>query len=138
MYRQQRHSLNQCSNSPIRCPRAPRVSREIEHDGYAEMPGRTRVETRALLDASLDYVHHHSLLSMMDHAALVSTLAKRESSIEAVCQQSTVRADRASDLNAPNSVFDVEMSPHGNVWRQSTDQELSGRLLDGTCTPAPA
>ena len=41
------------SNSPAPIP--PRVSRELEHEGYVEMPGKTRGETRALRDASRDY-----------------------------------------------------------------------------------
>ena len=54
------------SNSPAPLP--PRVSREIEYEGYVEMPGKTRGETRALRDASREYVHRHGL--PLDHAAM--------------------------------------------------------------------
>ena len=33
-------------------PMPPRVSRELEHRGYVEIPGRTRGETRAMRAAS--------------------------------------------------------------------------------------
>ena len=55
------------SNSPAPIP--PRVSRELAHEGYLEMPGRTRGETRAMRDASRKYAHRHGL--PLDHAALV-------------------------------------------------------------------
>ena len=64
------------SNSPASIP--PRVSRELEHEGYVEMPGRTRGETRALRDASRDYAHRHGIT--LDHAAMVSMLAKGDCS----------------------------------------------------------
>ena len=54
------------SNSPAPIP--PRVSRELEHEGYVEMPGKTFGETRALSDASRDYAHRHGI--PLDHAAI--------------------------------------------------------------------
>ena len=60
------------SNSQAPIP--PRVSRELGHEGYVEMPGRTRGETRALRDALRDYAHRHGI--PLDHAAMVSMLAK--------------------------------------------------------------
>ena len=60
-------------------PMPPRVSRELEHNGYVEIPGRTRGETRALRAASLEYAHNHG-----DHVAMVSMLAKGEQQNEAV------------------------------------------------------
>ena len=62
------------SNSPA--PISPRVSRELAHEGYVEMPGRTRGETRALRDASRGYAHCHAI--PLDHVAMVSMLAKGE------------------------------------------------------------
>ena len=73
------------------------------------MLGKKRVETRAMLDVSREYAHRHGQLSMMDHAALVSTLAKRDWSNEAVCQHSAdLPTTHASDLLTLNSVCDVE------------------------------
>lgn len=48
------------------------------------MPGRTRGETRVLRDASRKFCHRHGLLSLADHAALVSMLATQKSINEAV------------------------------------------------------
>ena len=62
------------SSSPAQIP--PRVSRELAHDGYVEMPGRTRGETRAMRDASREYARRHGM--PLDHAALVSILDKGE------------------------------------------------------------
>ena len=55
------------SNPPAEIP--PRVSRELAHEGYVEMPGRTRGETRAMRDASREYARRHGM--PLDHAALV-------------------------------------------------------------------
>ena len=55
------------SNSPVPIP--PRVSRELAHEGYVEMPGRTLGETRAMRDASREYARRHGM--PLDHAALV-------------------------------------------------------------------
>ena len=62
------------SSSPAPIP--PRICRKPEHEGYVEMPGRTRGETRALRDASREYAHRHGI--PLDHAAMVSMLAKSE------------------------------------------------------------
>ena len=67
-------------NSPAPIP--PRVSRELEYEEYVEIPGRTRGETRALRDASREYAHRHGL--PLDHAAMVSMLAKGEATNEIV------------------------------------------------------
>ena len=45
------------SNSTVPIP--PRVSRELAHEGYVEIPGRTRGETHAMRDASREYVACH-------------------------------------------------------------------------------
>ena len=55
------------SNSPAQIP--PRVSRELAHERYVEVPGRTRGETRAMRDASREYARRHGM--SLDHAALV-------------------------------------------------------------------
>ena len=72
-------------------PLAPtplRVSREMKHEEYVEMPGRTRGKTRAMRDALQEYAHRHGLLSTMEHAAQVSMLATRESTNNIVRQYS--------------------------------------------------
>ena len=51
------------SNSPAPIP--PRVSRELEHEEYVEMPGRTRAETCALRGASREYA-----LAMVYHCTM--------------------------------------------------------------------
>ena len=47
-----------------------------------EMPGRTRGETRALRDASRDNAHRYGI--PLDHAAMVSMLARGEATSEIV------------------------------------------------------
>ena len=60
------------TDSPAPIP--PHVSRELAHEGYVEMLGRTRGETRALRDASREYAYRHGL--PLDHAVLVSMLGR--------------------------------------------------------------
>ena len=128
------------SNSPAMIP--PRVSRKLEHEGYVEMSGRTRGQTRALRDASREYAHRHSL--PLDHAAMVSMLAKGQATNEIVRQHGTSKDSpdlptaHASDLTTPNNVSDVEKSPHADIWRHSMHQEFTGLLQAGTFAPAPA
>ena len=128
------------SNSPA--PISPRVSRELEHEGYVEMPGRTRGEIRALRDASQEYAHRHGI--PLDHAAMVSMLAKGEATNEIVRQHGASKNSpdlptaHASDLPTPNNVSDVEKSPHADIWRPSMYQEFNGLLQAGTFAPAPA
>ena len=122
------------SNSPAPIP--PSVSRELDHEGYVEMPGRTRGETRVLRDASREYVYRHGIPS--DHAAMVSMLAKGEVTDEIVHQHGASRDSpnlptaHASDLTTPNNVSDVEKSPHADIWRHSMHQEFNGLLQAGT------
>ena len=52
------------------------------------MPGRMRSETRAMHDALMECAHRHGVLSTMEHAALVSMLATRESTNKIVRQHS--------------------------------------------------
>ena len=86
------------------------------------MPGRTRGETRAVRDALQEYAHRHGVLSMMEHAALVSMLAARESINKIVRQHSAPKdlpdlpTAHISDISKPSSVSDVEESPHAD-WR---------------------
>ena len=128
------------SNSPAPIP--PRVSRELEHEGYVEMPGRTRGETRALRDASRDYAHRYGI--PLDHAAMVSILAKGEATNEIVRHHGASKDSpdlptaHASDLPTPNNVSDVEKSPHADIWRHSMHQEFDDLLQAGTFAPAPA
>ncbi|CAM9373706.1 unnamed protein product, partial [Ascophyllum nodosum] len=95
------------SNSPTPIP--PRVSRELAHEGYVEMPGRARGETRALRDASREYAHRHGL--PLDHAALVSMLGKGEAVRDIVRQHGTspdLSTARASGLQTSTSVPEAE------------------------------
>ena len=69
-------------------PIPPRVGRDIKNEGHVEMPGRTRGETRVMRDALQEYAHRHGVLSTMEHAALVSMLATRESTNKIVRQHS--------------------------------------------------
>ena len=114
-------------------PIPPRVSRELEHEGYMKMPGKTRGETRALRDASREYAHRHGI--SLDHGAMVSMLAKGEATNEIVCQHCASRDSpdlptaHASDLPTPNNVSDVGSRPmltYGDT------------LQAGTFAPAPA
>ena len=86
------------SNSPAPIP--PRVTRELEYEGYEKM--RTPGEIHALRGVSREYAHRHGL--PLDHAAMVSMLAKGEAINEIVHQHgaSKVSPDlptaHASDL----------------------------------------
>ena len=106
------------------------------------MPGRTRGETRVVRDASRDYAHRHGI--PLDHAAMVSMLAKGEATSEIVRQHGASKDSpdlptaHALDLPTPNNVSDVEKSPHADIWRHSLHQEFDGLLQVGTFAPAPA
>ena len=77
------------------------------------MPGRTRGETRAMRDALQEYAHRHGVLSTMEHAALVSMLATRESTSKIVRQHSAPKDSpdlptaHIPDISKPSSVSDV-------------------------------
>ena len=103
------------------------------------MPGRKSGETRALRDASRDYAHRHGI--PLDHAAMVSMLAKGEATNEIVGASKDspdLPTAHASDLPTPNNVSDVEKSPHADIWRHSMHQKFYGLLQAGTFAPAPA
>ena len=86
------------------------------------MPGRTRGETRVMRDALQEYAHRYGVLSTMEHAALVSMLATRESTNKIVRQHSTPKDSpdlptaHILDISKLSSVSDVEESPHID-WR---------------------
>ena len=86
------------------------------------MPGRTRGETRAMRDALQEYANRHGVLSTMEHAALVSMLATRESTNKIVRQHSTPKDSpdlptaHIPDISKPSSVSDVEELSHVD-WR---------------------
>ena len=107
-----------------------------------EIPGRTRGETHALRDASRDNAHRYGI--PLDHAAMVSMLAKGQATNEIVRQYGASKdspdlpTTHASDLPTPNNVSDVEKSPHADIWRHSMHQEFDGFLQAGTFAPAPA
>ena len=75
-------------------------------------------------DVLQEYAHHHGVLSMMEHAALVSMLATRESTNKIVRQHNVpedspdLPTAHIPDLSTPSSVSDVEESPHVD-WRNS-------------------
>ena len=77
-------------NSPAPIP--PRVNRELAQEVYVEMPGRTHGETRAMHDASREYVHRHGL--PLDHEALVSMLGKGEAVHKIVHEHTPLRTCR--------------------------------------------
>ena len=106
------------------------------------MPGRKRDETRALRDASREYAHRHGI--PLDHAAVMSMLAKGEATNEIIFLHGASKDSpdlpiaHASDLPTPDDVSDVEKSPHADIWRHSMDQEFNGLLQAGTFAPTPA
>ena len=107
-----------------------------------EIPGRMHGETRVLRDASREYAHRHGI--PLDHAAMVSMLAKGEATNEIVRQHGATKDSpdlptaHAWDLTPPNNVSDVENSPHADIWRHSIHQEFNGLLQAGTFAPTPA
>ena len=76
------------------------------------MPGKTHGETRTLCDASREYAHHHGL--PLDHAAMVSMLAKGEATNKTVHRHGASKYSpdlptaHASDLPTLNKVSNVE------------------------------
>ena len=119
----------------------PRVSRELEHEGYVETPGRTRGEIRALRDAR-ENAHRRGI--PLDHAAMVSMLAKGESTNEIVRQHGASKDSpdlptaHVSDLPTLNNLSHVEKSPHADIWRHSMHQESNGLLQADTFAQALA
>ena len=112
------------SNSPAPIP--PRVSRELEHEGYVEIPGRTRGETRVLRDASRECAHRHGI--PLDHAAMVSMLAKGEATNEIVRQHGASKdSPDLPTAHASNLRLHPTMCP---AWR-SRPMQTSG---DTPCT----
>ena len=79
----------------------------------------------------------------MNHAAMVSMLAKGEATNEIVRQDGASKDSldlptaHASDLPTPNNVSNVEKLPHAVTWRHFMQQDLNGLLQAGTFTPAP-
>ena len=101
------------SNSPTPIP--SRVSRELKHEGYVDMPGRTRGETRALRDASRDYAHRYGI--PLDHAAMLSMLVEDKATNKIVRQNGASKdtpdlpTAHVSDLPTPNNVRREEVAP---------------------------
>ena len=91
----------------------PRVGRDIKNEGHVEMPERTRGETRVMHDALQEYAHRHGVLSTMEHAALVSMLATRESTNKIVRRHSAPKHSpdlptaHIQDISKPSSVSGV-------------------------------
>ena len=97
-------------------PTPQRVGRDIKNEGHVEMPGRTRGKTRIMRDALQEYAHRHGVLSTMEHAALVSMLATRESTNKIVRQHSAQKDSpdlptaHIQDISKPCSVPGVVSS----------------------------
>ena len=122
------------SNTPAQI--SPRGSRELAHEGYVEMPGRTLGETRAMREASREYARRHGM--PLDHAALASMLDKGEAIHEIIHEHGAspdLPTARASDLPTPANVMEAETSPHANIWRHSMNREFQGLLQAGTFAP---
>ena len=122
------------SNPPVQIP--PHVSRELAHEGYVEMSGRTRGEARAMRETSREYARRHGM--PLDHAALVSMLDKGEAIHEIIHERgasSDLPTARASDLPTPANVMEAETSPHANIRRHSMNREFQGLLQSGTLAP---
>lgn len=117
-------------------PISASVRRELEHEGYQGMPGRTRRETRALRNASRESSHRHDILSTVYDPALVFMLATRQSVDEAV--RTHCVPNSAPDLTTPNTTSDVEKSPHADAWRYSINKEFGGLLQADTLPQVPA
>ena len=78
----------------------------------------------------------------MNHAAMVSMLAKGEATDEIVQHGASkdspdLPTAHALDLPTPNNVSNAEKSPHADIWRYFIQQELNGLLQVGTFAPAP-
>ena len=79
----------------------------------------------------------------MNHAAMVSMLAKGEATDEIVPQHGASKDSpdlptaHALDLPTPKNVSNVEKSPHADIWRHFMQQEFNGLLQAGTFAPAP-
>ena len=111
------------SNPPAPIP--PRVSRELEHEGYVAMLGRTRGETRALRDASREYAHRHGI--PLDHAAMVSMLAKGEATNEIVGQHGAFKDSLDLPTTHSSTYVRPTMCP---TWRSRPMQTYG----DTACT----
>ena len=91
-------------------PIPPRVGRDIKNEEHVEMPGRTRGETRVMRDALQEYAHRHGVMSTIEHTALVSMLATRESTNKIVHQHSAPQ-----DLPDPPTAHIPDISKSSNV-----------------------
>lgn len=84
-------------------------------------------------DASREFSHQHDLLSTVNHVALVSMLATRQSTDQATHADCTpidavdLLITPASDPTTPNHVSDVDKSPQADAWRQAMKD--SGGLI---------
>ena len=85
-------------------------------------------------DVLQEHAHRHGILSTMEHAALVSMLATRESTNKIVPQHSAPKDSpdlpiaHIPDLSTSSSVSDVEESPHVD-WRHPMHRELELRYF---------
>lgn len=116
------------------------VQRELKHEGYQEVPGRTVNDTRALRDESWEYSRCDGLRSMADDVTLVSVLATRLLIDEVIRTHSTPNNSQdlpttpASDLTTPIEIFYINKSPQADIWRYSTSEEVDDFLQAGNFT----
>jgi hypothetical protein len=134
--------------APVSAPDAPpapptnpaepirdRVVRELGHEGEVRMPGRTRGQTRAILESP------HSM-GLMSHAALAQGLATREAFDEAFRDYelspplAELPTAPASDVPTPSTVAEADSSEHAAIWRNSRTREFRGLLQANTFGPA--
>ena len=112
-----------------------RVVRELGHEGDVRMPGRTRGETRAMLESPRS-------MGLMSHAALAQGIATREAFDEAFHEHELPPPDAdlptapASDVPTPSTVAEADSSEHAAIWRNSRTQEFRGLRQANTLGPA--
>ena len=102
------------------------------------MPRRTQGETRAMKDS----YHSMGLMSISDYAWLGENLAHREVIDGALRGHGLPRSQidlptaPASDLSAPSTVVEAEISDHADIWLRSRAREFSGLQQAHTFGPA--
>ena len=120
-------------NHPASIP--DRVFRGLGHEADVRIPGRTRGETRAMMESP------HSM-GLMSHAALAQGMGTREAFDEAFGEHELPPPDAdistapASDVPIPSTIAEAESSEHAAIWRGSKTREFRGLLQANTFGPA--
>ena len=86
------------SDSPA--PILLRVSRELEYEGYVEMLGRTRGETRVMRDALQEYAHRHGVLSRIATGESTNKIVRQHSAPKDSLDLPTVHIPDLSTLSS--------------------------------------